>query len=36
MINKEIKIKIMVDNKACITIPQDINSNFCFRHIDVR
>jgi len=24
--NKEIKIKIMVDNKACIAIAQDINS----------
>ena len=34
--NKEIKIKIMVDNKACIAIAQDTNSKGRCKHIDTR
>jgi len=36
MINKDIKIKIMVDNKACIAIAQDTNSKGRCKHIDTR
>ena len=35
MINKDIKIKIMVDNKACIAIAQDTNSKGRCKHIDI-
>ena len=34
--DKEIKIKIMVENKACIAIAQDINSKGRCKHIDSR
>ena len=34
--DKEIKIKIMVDNKACIAIAQDTNSKGRCKHIDIR
>jgi len=36
MINKDIKIKIMVDNKVCIAIAQDTNSKGRCKHIDTR
>lgn len=34
--NKELKIKIMVDNKAYISIAQDINSKGRCKHLDTR
>jgi len=34
--NKEIKIEIMVDNKAYISIAQDTNSKGICKHINIR
>jgi len=34
--NKDIEIKIMVDNKACISIAQDTNSEGRCKHIDTK